>query len=198
MESAHHLPPWSPRPRGRKDHHHPAPQVTACCHKGPPNWGWGLSGHFHHATPPKGFLSLFDYALKLVHRSQVMEERGPGGFQKGPGNSKVYWVLCWVVEGCLISSSAAWRLGVADFEDLQKRCAGAERLCRAPGLTCWEKALYFYKTRCRYYIICVLCKDLPRLYHVIDICSALSFLKLVFQMKSDAISAVQHFSRLTG
>lgn len=116
-----------------------------------------------------------------------------GGFKRC--EVLVLWVLCWAAEGSLISSSAAWHLGVAHFEHLQKRDAGAERLCRALGLSYCEKALYFYKIRCGYYIICVLCKDLPRLYHVIDICFALSFLKLVFQMKLDAICVAVHFFR---
>lgn len=63
-----------------------------------------------------------------------MEERGSGGFQKGPGSSGVYWVLHWVAEGSLISGSAAWHLGGAYFQSLQERDAGAEKLYRAPGL----------------------------------------------------------------
>lgn len=122
-----------------------------------------------------------------------MEEKGLGGVQKGPGNR--YWILCWTVEVSLIPSSVARHLGIPYFEDLQKRDAGAERLCRAPGLTYCEKALYFYKIRCGYYIVCVLCKDLLRLHHVTDICFALSFLKLVFQMKSDAISVTVRLFR---
>lgn len=54
----HHLSPWSPRLWGHKDQHHAVPQVTARCHEGPPNRGWGLSGHFHHPTAPKAFLTL--------------------------------------------------------------------------------------------------------------------------------------------
>lgn len=54
----HHLSPWSPRLRGHKDQHHAVLQVTARCHEGPPNRGWGLSGHFHHPTAPKAFLTL--------------------------------------------------------------------------------------------------------------------------------------------
>lgn len=35
---------------------------------------------------------------------------------KDPGNSEVCWVLCWAVEGSLISR----HLSVAYFEDLQE------------------------------------------------------------------------------
>lgn len=55
-------------------------------------------------------------------------------------------------------------------------------------MTYCKKALYFYKTSCDYYIICVLCKDLLKLCHVIDTCFTLSFPKLVFQMQLYAIS----------
>ena len=83
----------------------------------------------------------------------MTEERAQGGFQKGPGNSEVYWVLCWVAEGSLILSSVAWHPRVAYFEDLQEGDAGAERLCSARGLTYCEKALYFCKIRCGYDIV---------------------------------------------
>lgn len=49
-------------------------------------------------------------------------------------------VLCWAEEGSFISSSAARHLGIAYFEGLQKRDAGAEKLCTALGL---RKSLVF-------------------------------------------------------